>query len=326
MIKLEPGEEQQLDRFLLQSRAERARRQHAAMGDYVEELLAWMMTAEVMPQSDRRSFIPTEYYEFAKPEWGIEAADEFGWPKRELDLLRKACPEYASPNILDGITPEIVGPRIHTCIVNRAPAELTNEVYNFVTLHELSQIDCQRWSKRFWKMRLKWGTRNFAYAIEYIDRAGVRRSEVAFIRWTPTLGMQSLSGWQNVPRQNQLDAFNRALTDALDDHYSWHVVLRTNTERSGLLLKTDGWGAEDLLARRDIPEGASRRIALRHWVSEHWRQLRSDPDQEARVREHLRGQSRFTIGTLQCEIRPARHDLDRVASARKKAPERRARR
>lgn len=59
-------------------------------------------------------------------------------------------------------------------------------------------------------------------------------------------------------------------------------------------LTTDPSGVREMFRLRDIPEGRTRREALRHWVSGHWRQDRKDSDVEVKVREYLRGQTDFS--------------------------------
>ncbi len=71
---------------------------------------------------------------------------------------------------------------------------------------------------------------------------------------------------------------------------------------------TDPLGVRELLRMRDVPDGKSRRDALRHWVKEHWRQNRKDEDLEHRVREHLRGQEECNWFGLLCTIVPSKVD------------------
>lgn len=73
-------------------------------------------------------------------------------------------------------------------------------------------------------------------------------------------------------------------------------------------LVTDPIGVQALLRMRDVPEGMTRRQALRHWVREHWRQNRKDESIEHRVREHLRGADECDWFGLRCRIVPSELD------------------
>lgn len=72
---------------------------------------------------------------------------------------------------------------------------------------------------------------------------------------------------------------------------------------------TSARGAAEVFRLRDIPNGASRRSALIHWVKEHWRKSQSDAAEEHRVRTHLRGSTSFVWNGLRCEITPSQSDL-----------------
>lgn len=100
----------------------------------------------------------------------------------------------------------------------------------------------------------------------------------------------------------------------------WFVNLSFAADAPSLRLVTDPVGVREFFKFRDIPEGASRRAALRHWVSEHWRGDRQDAQTETYVREHLRGATRFSWHGLEAEIHAPEADLVRqdVAIARRK--------
>lgn len=98
--------------------------------------------------------------------------------------------------------------------------------------------------------------------------------------------------------------------------YEWTVHLRRSDGEPGILLPVDAIGAGEVFKLRDVPDGRSRRLALRRWIEEHWRQRRRDPQTEVKVREHLRGQSEFTWAGLVCTIAPARFDLERDETLR----------
>jgi hypothetical protein len=98
---------------------------------------------------------------------------------------------------------------------------------------------------------------------------------------------------------------------ALSERYWWHVSLGF-LGNPRVKLPTDSTGVKNAFALRDVPEGKQRRAALRHWVTDHWRQNRADPDLENYVRQHLRGAVEFNWNGLRCRLEPSRYDLARV--------------
>lgn len=82
-----------------------------------------------------------------------------------------------------------------------------------------------------------------------------------------------------------------------------------------LSLITDPTGVKELWKFRDIPEGAKRRSALLHWVSDHWRMDRHDPDVEVYVRKHLRGCRSFAHGDLVVDVQESREDRAAIHEA-----------
>lgn len=90
----------------------------------------------------------------------------------------------------------------------------------------------------------------------------------------------------------------------------WAVMLGFDGSPS-VHFQTTPTGAREVFRLRDIPNGKSRRTALRHWVREHWRKKHDDPADESKVREHLRGATSFVWNGLRCSVRPAQEDLDR---------------
>lgn len=97
--------------------------------------------------------------------------------------------------------------------------------------------------------------------------------------------------------------------------YLWSVLLgEIGVPRARFV--TDAIGVREAFRLRDIPPGRSRRAALRHWVSEHWRRTnRSSDADRSWVRAHLRGHQRFVWNGFDCAIEPSREDL------RKNAPD-----
>lgn len=97
--------------------------------------------------------------------------------------------------------------------------------------------------------------------------------------------------------------------------YEWTIWLGYTTGPRIRFL-SDPTGAREAFRLRDIPEGRSRRAALRNWVTAHWRQTRNDPTDAAWVRKHLRGAVDFTWNGMRCRIQPPDFDLEQLAEGR----------
>jgi hypothetical protein len=67
---------------------------------------------------------------------------------------------------------------------------------------------------------------------------------------------------------------------------------------------------------RDLPDGESRRTALKGWVTDHWRTDTNDPELEIYVRKHLRGAETFTWGDYFCTVHPAPIDIEEAERAK----------
>lgn len=90
----------------------------------------------------------------------------------------------------------------------------------------------------------------------------------------------------------------------------WRVLIGwENSPR--VMFTTDPLGVREVFRLRDIPNGASRRSALRHWVTDHWR--RTGEEKRSEVRAHLRGSVEFSWGGLRCKIVPSAADRMRNA-------------
>lgn len=85
----------------------------------------------------------------------------------------------------------------------------------------------------------------------------------------------------------------------------WLVKTRFDSVCPSLTLLTDPTGVKEFWKLRDVPPGRTRRAALLHWVEQHWRQLRSDPEVETFVRSHMRGESQFKHGSFEATITPS---------------------
>lgn len=103
---------------------------------------------------------------------------------------------------------------------------------------------------------------------------------------------------------------NVAIAVALRQRYEWAVSIGFSNSPS-VRIVTDPTGMKDLFRLRDVPDGRNRRDALMTWVSDHWRKDRRDPDVETYVRKHMRGSAKFDWRGMECEIMPARFDIEK---------------
>jgi hypothetical protein len=125
------------------------------------------------------------------------------------------------------------------------------------------------------------------------------------------------------------DAVNQAIfagkSQAFTHYYDWRVELGFQMPGKTLLptvsLSTDAAGAKSAYRLRDIPAGKTRRDALRHWVSTHWRKNAYDPEEEIKIWAHLRGVEEFSHNGLKCRIIPSAYDLKKAAEYQKKSKE-----
>lgn len=94
--------------------------------------------------------------------------------------------------------------------------------------------------------------------------------------------------------------------------YQWTVYLAA-PPYPGILIPTSPAGVLEAWRLRELPEGASRRNALRHVVNAHIRHTENEETQaDIFVREHLRGQETFRWNGLVVRITPSRFDLERI--------------
>lgn len=142
------------------------------------------------------------------------------------------------------------------------------------------------------------------HAIAFVHPDGRVETNRGWLEWLGGQRWQRLVGDPGPFRQR--DSLNAQLALGLQftRQYQWFVGFR----RPGALeiqLPTDPTGVRALFRLRDVPDDRSRRAALRHWVSAHWRRRRVSDDDLVYVRRHLRGATTFTWLGLHCTIYPS---------------------
>ena len=100
---------------------------------------------------------------------------------------------------------------------------------------------------------------------------------------------------------------------ALTARYEWTVAFGYNTGPR-ITFFTDPVGAREAFRLRDIPNGRSRRAALRNWVSGHWRRKTDDEEAKSWVKKHLRGAENFAWNSLRCRIAPPPFEVEQLST------------
>lgn len=92
-------------------------------------------------------------------------------------------------------------------------------------------------------------------------------------------------------------------------HYQWHVEIG---RIGGISFKfpTMPERLAEIFRLRDLPDGASRRAALKNWITSHWRANHRDQQTEIYVRQHLRGAETFSWDGYFVTVCPSQYDLD----------------
>jgi hypothetical protein len=297
-----------------------------AMGEYIDDVLAWMMLSE----ATKGSYWNPRHFDNAHPQLHENRVqDEFGfapdnvprdqpWAQAIRTLMGEdAFHEEEMRSFEDIQPPDIGGPFRRTTVL---PADSDGSVYTFFTCRTVEGARMRKWQS----VLPKGSTLGVLWMEEAILKTGDRKSRFGCSGWSRAYGLrQSAKNPLSCSLAEEKFVFARVMNRVLADRYTWFVDLRSHEERTGIRLATDGPGVERIIAERDRPAGAHRRSALRHWVKEHWREVRHEPKLETKIRSHLRGAERFNWCGLHCTITPSQYDLERVLRDRLKPRERR---
>jgi hypothetical protein len=96
----------------------------------------------------------------------------------------------------------------------------------------------------------------------------------------------------------------------------WSIKARFGQGTPAMGFFTDPTGIKEFLKFRDKDDGKNRRDAVTHWVAQHWRQSRHDPDVEVYIREHLRGKDVHRWHGMEVKIIIPEIDTARVEEAK----------
>lgn len=154
----------------------------------------------------------------------------------------------------------------------------------------------------------------------------VIENETSRSRMAGNIGADTISTMRSYSKQyrNEIDTVICVQFAArLTHRYEWHVAFG-EPDGTRLVVPTSPRACLALFRDRELREGENRRAALRHWVSEHWREKAADPNEIAYVCQHLRGNRHFVWKGFPCELLVSEYDLERNEFFRSQAAEWRA--
>lgn len=88
----------------------------------------------------------------------------------------------------------------------------------------------------------------------------------------------------------------------------WAVLISKNKGMS-IRFGTDTTGIKNVFKYRDVPTNKKRRETLLHWVGDHYRKSRNNPEDLIYIQEYMRGATKFEWAGFTCEIVPSKVDL-----------------
>jgi hypothetical protein len=112
------------------------------------------------------------------------------------------------------------------------------------------------------------------------------------------------------------DAVRMHHSIAFRHRYLWHVAVGIEG-RYAVSFETDPTGSMEIFKDRDLPEGKSRRAALRNWVGQHWRKRRTNPEADIFVKKHLRGAVRFNWRGFDCHVTPPQYEIEQLVKTQR---------
>jgi hypothetical protein len=298
---------------------ERSRKQLTAehrerFAEDVEDRLTWLRLAEPAKGYKKPSFF-NQVYEMRHIVEPCDLPEDEERRKRVRALAETgmwSCDELQFPDI----RPTDIGHvGLHqSTICHGEPMGVT------YFLQSVWQVDTKRFSAR----GSAYAPFQWIVVDSVIDDKGVMHwAGAERIGWSEVTSYVSLSGASRSTsakrRKIARDIIVQTLNQLLERRYSWRVEMGY-PGHPFVSFECDPTGIRQLYADRDLGS-RRRRAALRHWVSSHWRQARSqDEDDRDRtwVREHLRGATEFAWNGLACRVVPSVFDQERVVLSKVK--------
>lgn len=146
----------------------------------------------------------------------------------------------------------------------------------------------------------------------HVTPSGLPRASSALV-FEPVRGRYvDISGVPLHEQSLSMHVIRDAYRAQFERRYDWTIEVALSPDRTGVGLATDRDGAADFLAHREKTNG--RRLALVHWVREHYRRGRRDDGDLVKVRDHLRGRTECRWGGYHCRVYPSRYDMERACN------------
>ena len=105
-------------------------------------------------------------------------------------------------------------------------------------------------------------------------------------------------------KEDMHNAVKLAIGLAFSNRYDWFIEFGYK-DGATLSFPCTPEHCKDVFKMRDVPDGKSRRAALKNWVASHKRKV---GDSQVDVRKHLRGSYNFNYDGLFCKIHPSEYD------------------
>jgi hypothetical protein len=98
---------------------------------------------------------------------------------------------------------------------------------------------------------------------------------------------------------------------ALFNNKHWNVYLKDIDDVIGIKIQIYPTSLKELFKLRNIPQGKNRKLALKHWVSEHSKRKPNATTNEDLIfiNKYLRGATEFNWNGLYCKVIPSIDDL-----------------
>jgi len=117
---------------------------------------------------------------------------------------------------------------------------------------------------------------------------------------------------ERIDNQKNRDELHQIISmtfsEGLSRRYAWHVALGFGDDGPRVLVTTNPTGCLKFFQDRERSQNSTRRAALRHWVTHHFRNA---AEGITYVRDHLRGQTTFRWADLACELLVSQFDLEK---------------
>lgn len=129
---------------------------------------------------------------------------------------------------------------------------------------------------------------------------------------TSNMNGDTIMQMRRLPPQSEIDAtISIGFAIPLTERYDWHVAFGFADHGPRVIFPTNPSGCLALFRSRNLGSGEKRRAALRHWVTNHYRQIGADNTNLSYIRDHLRGNTRFIWNGLDCELLVSEFDLEK---------------